>query len=390
MKIFSKISLLLTIIALTTFSTSYARVNSSPLIIDHNSTNLAAIPDEWISKAQSDLHIAYGHTSHGSQLITGMTGLVQSKGIKYAFGSSVKKGYLDLRDTPFTGALDLGNPDWTSWEAATRTYLATNTGINVIIWSWCGEASYASEKDINTYLSLMSGLEKDFPNISFVYMTGHLDGTGLNGNLHARNEQIRNFCKTNNKILYDFNDIESYDPDGKYFGDKIPNDNCDYDTNGDGEREGNWAIEWQNANPGKWYNCDSAHSQPVNANLKAYAAWALWARLAGWTGVTADVEKKDAALPEKFKLSQNNPNPFNSSTIISFSIDKPEKVELSVFNITGQHVATLCDGGFEAGSHNISWNGRDKDGITSTSGCYIYRLIAEGGLTESKKMLFLK
>jgi hypothetical protein len=390
MKKLTVLSITIIISAFLTFSNSFARDNSSPLIIDHKSVNLSAIPDEWITKAQSDLHIAYGHTSHGSQLITGMTGLVSSKGIKYAFGSSLKKGYLDLRDRPFTGAEDLGNPDRTSWEAATRTYLAATPVINVVIWSWCGEASYATENDINTYLTLMSGLEKDFPKISFVYMTGHLDGSGLNGNLHARNEQIRNFCKTNNKILYDFNDIESYDPDGKYFGDKIPNDNCDYDKNGDGEREGNWAIEWQNANPGKWYDCDSAHSQPLNANLKAYAAWALWAKLAGWTEVTTDIKKKSSDLPESFKLRQNNPNPFNSSTTIGFSIAQPEKVEISVFNINGQHIATLCDGGFKAGNHNITWNGKDEDGMTTTSGCYIYRLIADSGATESKRMLFLK
>jgi hypothetical protein len=371
-------------------STGYSRDTSSPLIIDHNSVNLALIPGEWITKAKDDLHIAYGHTSHGSQLIDGMTGLVSFKGSQFAFGSGINKGSLDIRDTPFTDAFDLGNPDFTAWESATRKYLSGNSIINVIIWSWCGEASYAAEKDIETYLSLMSGLEKDFPNISFVYMTGHLDGTGLNGNLHARNEQIRNFCKTNNKILYDFNDIESYNPDGKYFGDKIPNDNCDYDTNGDGERDGNWAIEWQNANPGKWFDCSSAHSQPLNANLKAYAAWSLCARLAGWTDVKTDVGKKGSTLPKSMMLKQNNPNPFNSTTTIGFNLVKPEKVEISIYNINGQHIATLCEREFETGNHTIIWNGRDRDGITTTSGCYVYRLVADSGVTDSKKMLFLK
>ena len=66
----------------------------------------------------------------------------------------------------------------------------------------------------------MSGLEKDYPYVRFVYMTGHTNGTGLSGNLHLRNQQIRDYCNANKKILYDFEDIESYDPDGKYFGDK--------------------------------------------------------------------------------------------------------------------------------------------------------------------------
>jgi hypothetical protein len=117
-------------------------------------------------------------------------------------------------------------------------------------------------------------------------MTGHLDGSGLTGNLHLRNEQIRNYCKINKKILYDFADIECYNPDGVFFGAKKPNDACAYDTNSDGSLDGNWAIEWQNAHTRgtDWYNCSSAHSQPLNANQKAYAAWWLWARVAGWDG----------------------------------------------------------------------------------------------------------
>jgi len=80
----------------------------------------------------------------------------------------------------------------------------------------------------------MNDLERDFPDVHFVYMTGHLDGTGLTGNLHLRNEQIRNYCRENKKILYDFADIECYNPDGTYFGSRKPDDACAYDTNNDG------------------------------------------------------------------------------------------------------------------------------------------------------------
>ena len=254
------------------------------MIVNHNCRNIDAIPQTSIERAKADLHIAYGHTSHGSQLVTGMTGLVDFKGTLYSFNDGGSLGALDLKDTPFSGASDLGAPDFSAWAAATRTYLAAHPNINVIIWSWCGEVSSASESDIDGYLSLMSGLEADYPNVKFVYMTGHLDGSGLDGNLHVRNNQIRAYCTANKKILYDFEDIESYNPDAVYFADKHANDNCDYDGNGDGSFDGNWAIEWQNAHPGEWYSCGAAHTQPLNANLKAYAAWWLWARLAGWEG----------------------------------------------------------------------------------------------------------
>jgi hypothetical protein len=266
------------------------------MIVDHTSTDLAGIPRQWLDAAKANLHIAYGHTSHGSQLTTGMTGLVAfanggGLGLSlpddyFAWNGGGTGGALDLRDTPFPGASDLGNPDFTAWEAATRTYLNANTGVNVVVWSWCGQVSSASVANIDTYLSLMDGLESDYPGVTFVYMTGHLDGTGLDGNLHLRNEQIRAWCRSNNKVLFDFADIESYDPDGAWFGDMNANDACQYDSDGDSSLDSNWAAAWQASHTENvdWYNCPSAHSEPLNANLKARAAWWLWARVAGWDG----------------------------------------------------------------------------------------------------------
>jgi hypothetical protein len=266
------------------------------MIVDHTSTDIAGIPRQWLDAAKANLHIAYGHTSHGSQLTTGMTGLVAfanggGLGLSlpddfFAWNGGGTGGALDLRDTPFPGASDLGNPDFTSWAAATRTYLDANADVNVVIWSWCGQVSSASEANIDTYLSLMSGLESDYPGVTFVYLTGHLDGTGLDGNLHLRNEQIRAWCSANDKVLYDFADIETYNPDGVWFGNRNANDACQYDSDDTGSLDANWAAAWQDSHTEgvDWYVCTSAHSEPLNANLKAWAAWWLWARVAGWDG----------------------------------------------------------------------------------------------------------
>ena len=123
--------------------TEQSQDHSDPLmtgaiIIDHTSTDLSFVPLEWIEEARVGLHIAYGHTSHGSQITIGMAGLVNFAGAPYGgdtytWNSGGTNGALDLRDNPFSGASDLGNPNRTAWADATRDYLDSNPDINAII-----------------------------------------------------------------------------------------------------------------------------------------------------------------------------------------------------------------------------------------------------------------
>jgi len=278
---------------------------SSLIIADHSFgtlSSLISIPVSAIEYAKQTLHIAYGRMSHGGQLVYGMNGLVpfmNNLGYTqdlFAWNNGGTGGALDLHDHAMPD--DVGY--YPQWVEDTRAYLddVANSDVNVVIWSWCGEVSDRTEQSmIDTYLVPMTQLEIDYPDITFVYMTGHVDGTGLTGNLHLRNQQIRDYCTANNKVLYDFEDIESYDPDGEYYGDKFVTDACNYDFNNSDstsedenglpiDGDSNWAIDWQikHEENKDWYNCESAHSQPLNANQKAYAAWWLWARIAGWDG----------------------------------------------------------------------------------------------------------
>jgi hypothetical protein len=89
-------------------------------------------------------------------------------------------------------------------------------------------------------------------------------------------------------VLFDFADIESYDPDGNYFLDKYADDHCNYDSDGNGTRDANWAEEWSAANPGQCSSCSCAHSHPLNCDLKGKAFWWMMARLAGWEAESCD------------------------------------------------------------------------------------------------------
>jgi len=294
---------------------------AEPLIVDHTCTDITRIPQSAIEQVKTKLHIVYGHTSHGSQLTTGMTGLVEFSnggGLGLSLPANIfqwnnggTNGALDLHDRGMAG--DVGY--YPQWVNETRSYLddPSHSDVNVVIWSWCGQASGRTDQSmIDTYWGPMSQLEAEYPNVTFVYMTGHADGTGETGNLHLRNQQIREYCVAHNKVLFDFYDIEIFDPNGNYFGNKEVNDNCDYDSDANGTRDRNWAQEWQNAHTQNvdWYHCSSAHSQPLNANRKAYAAWWLWARLAGWhhSGnqfvLTVNTEGSGSVTL--------NPNPYNN------------------------------------------------------------------------------
>ena len=281
------LSIFFTIIAAQTLQAAEA------IIVDHTCTDITQIPQTAIEQAKANLHIAYGHTSHGSQLTTGMNGLVDfanggGKGLSlpqdiFDWNNGGSDGALDLRDGAMGG--DVGY--YPQWVNNTRSYLddPANGNVNVIIWSWCGQvdAKYAAGTLDSEYLTPMAQLEADYPDATFVYMTGHVDIWDDADN-KAANQMIRDYCNANGKVLYDFADIERYDPDGTYF--EYVHDSCDYYDSAGGTKLGNWATEWQNSHTEgvDWYSCSSAHSEALNANQKAYAAWWLWARLGSWEG----------------------------------------------------------------------------------------------------------
>ena len=106
-------------------------------------------------------------------------------------------------------------------------------------------------------------------------------------------------------------------------------------------------------------------------------------------GPTAILEEENAAAPKTYSLSNAFPNPFNPNTTIRYSVPKTGPVQLTIYNMLGQQVRILVDGVQSAGTHQITWDGRNANGRGVSSGVYLYRLTAES-FNQTKKMLLLK
>ena len=104
---------------------------------------------------------------------------------------------------------------------------------------------------------------------------------------------------------------------------------------------------------------------------------------------TAVLEEHTGAVPDVFALDQNFPNPFNSSTVISFNLPTFSDATLTVYNLVGQKVATLLDDTRAAGTYTVRWDGRDDAGQTLASGMYLYRVRAETQAI-TRKLLILR
>lgn len=95
--------------------------SAEAIIIDHNCTNLSKIPADWINQSKAMFNLSYGHTSHGSQIVTGMDLIKTPAGSLYWWDHDGTQGGLSLYDSTPSG--DLGNQDRTTWAARTRTML---------------------------------------------------------------------------------------------------------------------------------------------------------------------------------------------------------------------------------------------------------------------------
>ena len=278
------------LVCIATIRVGEAQTLPGGLIIDHNAVrDFDFIPPLYL-EASKQLTLHYAHTSHGSQIISGIFAL---EAVDSAYSVTVREDVtegLPPAETPVALRIYDGNPpntyitpdlywDGTSGMNATRG--VANTGhYNFSMWSWCGQQSSNSTATVNSYLANLNQLESEYPNMRFIFFTGHTDGTDTPSTpetLKYNNELVRQYARDHDKIVFDFADIESWDPAGNY-----------YPNTGNPDGACNWCAQWCTDHPSDCQNLTGscAHTHPYNCKLKAKAFWYMMARLAGWNGGT--------------------------------------------------------------------------------------------------------
>jgi hypothetical protein len=250
------------------------------LVIDHRHTNAGMIPERWMERARQ-MTVHYAHTSHGSQITSGLIALEGSDPrYRVAVREAGTAGLPEAEDPPALRIYD-GNPPetyvepdgyWASPQGLASTDKVAESGdYGLSMWSWCGQQSENDVATVDRYLAAMHSLEKRHGGMRFVLMTGHTDGGSES--LRRNNQRIRDYCQANDMVLFDFADIEGWDPAGR--SQAGADDSC------------GWCADWCESHP---QDCtglseECAHSHPLNCKLKAQAFWWMMARLAGWDGL---------------------------------------------------------------------------------------------------------
>ncbi|HSN97414.1 MAG TPA: hypothetical protein VLS89_03915, partial [Candidatus Nanopelagicales bacterium] len=220
-------------------------------IFDHRHADLGRIPAKCaqaLTSSRSVVH--YGHRSHGSQILVGAKTLQQEHpAFKLAAGyTSVPRdpGALKIWDG-MTKDNAVKPEDYWASEAGVadlRGLLKAHPEIRYSAWAWSSEISRQTEQDIKRYLDTLDALGREFPKVTFIYMTGPADETYQGPNRAQRNQQIREHSLKTGKVLFDFEDLDAWYGGHRHTavvdGVEIPMEHPRYSVKTPGNKDHNW------------------------------------------------------------------------------------------------------------------------------------------------------
>lgn len=102
-----------------------------------------------------------------------------------------------------------------------------------------------------------------------------------------------------------------------------------------------------------------------------------------------DVEGEKKIIPREINISQNYPNPFNPITKFTYTVSRPGRVSLKIYDVMGKLVKTIFQEYKEEGTFEVQWNGHDDSHQSVSSGIYFYKFSLDGK-SSIKKMILSK
>lgn len=338
------------------------------VLIDHSCTDLSQVPPVWIEAVKSSLQSHYAHTSHGGQLTYGLDFVEDDVPLCDA---EVGIGYLPQVSGAYCVFDGQENESYVTpdlyWESSeglnlTRDVLDGNPALDTSMWCWCSQCDYYDQSQVQAYLDAMSQLESEYPEVTFVYFTGNAQATGSEGyNRFLRNNQIRDYCTANDKVLFDFADMDAwwYNPSSFQW------EHHTYQYNGT-------AVPAEHP---QYYGDEYGHTTAESCYNKGSAWWWMMAVLAGWGTSGASVEYISDGLPYLVEI----PSPVSDRATIKVSLSEVLPLEIMVFDAAGRRAAEISAASLPGGSHQFQLSGLE-------CGVYLIGLDA-GGYRSSHRMV---
>lgn len=275
-------------------------VQAAAIVVDHTYSRSALTTDVLGELVKRAPVVHYAHRSDGSAVTWGLAHLAtQDPAFEYSSGDmklpSAATG-IRLWDGMGSTSYVYAENYWDSKAGtdALGKILKDNPSIEYSSWTWCNEHSYWSFSDMDRFFKKMDSLEKVFPDVKFIWQTAaarSVDSEGKDAYQAVFNERLRQWARSHDKILFDFEDLDTWH-DGQQQREKRS-------WNG-----GDTTVPVQHP---FWKTGPANNGHHANDSMgidKGYAFWTLLAKLEGIlpTGVSPKDPRVEANTTPRVRL----------------------------------------------------------------------------------------